>query len=226
MLFRSDGASRQLNATLATLEQIFRIISGLRQSGLYLRVSRTAQVTGGVHMTNILSHDPHYGHLPLLWAQLADGAQPENLPQQRLRVNQSLAAAYSSYAGLVLRHALQPWLHGKSEGSWAGRTLRLRQQGMEWLLSCDSNDSASEETLLSLVPFLNHQQVAVDLPENRYIAWPCVGHLQQALPDKEGWIRLSPLDMYCVERFGLLIDKILSRELLRNFARPVIRIPR
>ena len=222
----TDGASRQLNATLATLEQIFRIISGLRQSGLYLRVSRTAQVTGGVHMTNILSHDPHYGHLPLLWAQLADGAQPENLPQQRLRVNQSLAAAYSSYAGLVLRHALQPWLHGKSEGSWAGRTLRLRQQGMEWLLSCDSNDSASEETLLSLVPFLNHQQVAVDLPENRYIAWPCVGHLQQALPDKEGWIRLSPLDMYCVERFGLLIDKILSRELLRNFARPVIRIPR
>lgn len=222
----TDGASRQLNATLAALEQIFRIISGLRQSGLYLRVSRTAQVTGGIHMTNILSHDPHYRHLPLLWAQLADGIQPENLPQQRLRVNQSLADAYTSYAGLVLHHALQPWLHGKSEGSWAGRTLRLRQQGMEWVLSCGSNDSASEETLLSLVPFLNHQQVAVDLPENQYIAWPAVGHSHQELSDEEGWIRLSPLDMYCVERFGLLVDRILTRELLRHFAHPVMRIPR
>ncbi|MCY9824127.1 hypothetical protein [Aeromonas media] len=222
----TSGASRQLNATLQTLEQLYRVVSGLRQSGLYMRVSRTAQVVGGIHMTNILSHDPHYRHLPLLWAQLVGRVQPENLPPQRVEVNQTLAAAYASYAGLVLRHALQPWLQGKSEGSWAGRTLCLHQQGLEWVLSCRAKDRAREETLLILVPFLSHRQVAADLPEKRFIAWPAVGQLPQPLPYEGGWIRLSPLDMYCVERFGLLVDKILSRELLQNFACPVSRIPR
>lgn len=221
----TEGASRQLNATLQTLEQLFRVVSGLRQSGLYLRVSRTAQVVDGIHMTNILSHDPHYRHLPLLWAQLTNGVQPENLPQQRVGVNQTLAAAYARYAGLVLRHALRPWLQGKSEGSWAGRTLRLHQQGLEWILT-SRKGSVAEETLLTLVPFLSHQPVAVDLPEKRFVAWPAVGQLPQSLPYEGGWIRLSPLDMYCVERFGLLVDKILSRELLQNFACPVSRIPR
>lgn len=222
----TDSASRQLNSTLDTLEKLSQVVSGLRQSGLYLRVSRTAQVINGIHMTNILSHDPHYRHLPLLWAQFVGGARSENLPQQRIEENQILAAAYASYAGLVLHHALGPWLQGKNEGSWAGRTLRLHQRGLEWVLSCRAKGGTRDEILLILVPFLNHQQVVVDLPTNRFIAWPAVGQSLQPLPYEEGWIRLSPLDMYCVERFGLLVDKILSRELMQNFARPVSRIPR
>ncbi|MEI7349432.1 hypothetical protein [Pectobacterium parmentieri] len=221
----TNGASRQLNATLQTLEYLYQIISGLRQSGLYLRVNRTAQVARDIHMTNILIHDPHYHHLSILWTKLADGTRLENLPQQCVEANQTLATAYANYAGLVLRHALHPWLQGKSEGIWAGRILRLKQQGLEWVLSCRAKSSSVDENLLVLVPFLNYQQVTADLPEKYFIAWPAVGQSFNPLPYEENWIRLSPSDMYCVERFGLLIDKILSRELLKNFSLPVSRIP-
>ncbi|MEM8160829.1 hypothetical protein Q4R47_21145, partial [Morganella morganii] len=67
----TSKVSELLSETLGTLQRLHRTISGLQQSGLYLLVSRQAQVTGALHLTNILSHDPHYRHLAILWDLLA-----------------------------------------------------------------------------------------------------------------------------------------------------------
>lgn len=67
----TSNASKLLGETLEKLERLYQTIAGLQQSGLYLLVSRQAQVTGVLHMTNILGHDQHYRHLAILWDQLA-----------------------------------------------------------------------------------------------------------------------------------------------------------
>lgn len=131
----TSKASELLSKTLETLQRLHKTISGLQQSGLYMLVSRQVQVTGSLHLTNILSHDPHYRHLAILWSLLEKTTQSSRTtPEERLRQNQYLAHAYSRYAGLVLRHALYSYLHGRDEGMWAGRVIRLQQDGLEWRL--------------------------------------------------------------------------------------------
>jgi hypothetical protein len=226
----TSKASELLGETLGTLERLHRIISGLQQSGLYLLVSRQAQVSGSLHLTNILSHDPHYRHLAILW-ELLDKTKVSTkaTPEERFKRNQYLAHAYSRYAGLVLRHALRPYLHGQDEGIWAGRTLRLQHSGLEWsLVSVASGRSPTDEILLSVVPWLSSAPVPEELQkisEERFIAWPAIGHESHQSAYQGHWIALSPSDMYCVERFGQLIDRVLYRKVLQAYGRPLSKIP-
>lgn len=226
----TSKASELLGETLGTLERLHRTISGLQQSGLYMLVSRQAQVSGSLHLTNILSHDAHYRHLAILW-DLLDKAAVNNktTPEERFRKNQYLAQAYSRYAGLVLRHALRPYLHGHDEGEWAGRTIRLQQSGLEWrLVSVDSGEHAADEIVLTVVPWLNSSPVPEELqqlPADRFIAWPAIGQELQQSAYQGQWIALSPSDMYCVERFGQLVDRALYRMVLLSYGRPLTKMP-
>jgi hypothetical protein len=77
-----------------------------------------------------------------------------------------------------------------------------------------------------MVPWLTCATPSVQtLPANRFIAWPAVG---QELPE-DGfagqWIPLSPSDMYCEERFGLLVDRTLQRLLLDKYCQPLEKVP-
>lgn len=226
----TSKASELLGETLGTLKRLHRIISGLQQSGLYMLVSRQAQVSGSLHLTNILSHDAHYRHLAILW-DLLDKTAVDNktTPEERFRKNQYLAQAYSRYAGLVLRHALHPYLHGHDEGMWAGRTIRLQQSGLEWrLVSVDSGEHAADEIVLTVVPWLNSSPVQDELqqlPADRFIAWPAIGQELQQSAYQGHWIALSPSDMYCVERFGQLVDRALYRMVLLSYGRPLTKMP-
>lgn len=226
----TSRASELLGETLGTLERLHRTISGLQQSGLYMLVSRQAQVSGSLHLTNILSHDAHYRHLAILW-DLLDKAIVSNktTPEERFRKNQYLAQAYSRYAGLVLRHALHPYLHGHDEGIWAGRTIRLQQSGLEWqLVSVDSGEHAVDEIVLTVVPWLSSAPALEELqqlPDDRFIAWPAIGQELQQSAYQGHWIALSPSDMYCVERFGQLVDRALYRMVLLSYGRPITKIP-
>lgn len=84
---------------MGTLEYLHRVISELQQSGVYLLVSRQAQVVGALHLTNILSHDPHYRHLALLWDLLEQTTvATRSSPEELFSHNQYLADAYSRYA--------------------------------------------------------------------------------------------------------------------------------
>lgn len=226
----TSRVSELLSETLGTLQRLHRTISGLRQNGLYLLVSRQAQVTGALHLTNILCHDPHYRHLAILWDLLAKTtAANRATPEERFRQNQYLANAYSRYAGLVLRHALRPYLHGQDEGAWAGRHIRLQQIGLEWqLVSVASSEPAVEDVLLTIVPWLTEVPWSEDLhqlPVERFIAWPAIGQESQQSAYQGRWITLSPSDMYCVERFGQLVDQALYRMVLLSYSRPLTKIP-
>ncbi|GFM49996.1 hypothetical protein PSCICE_12630 [Pseudomonas cichorii] len=225
---QTSSASKLLSETHATLERLHRTISGLQQGGLYLLVSRQAQITGALHLTNILSHDQHYRHLANLWDLLAKTAQADRAtPAERLRQNQYFAAAYSNYAGLVMRHALFPYLNGKDEGEWAGRRISLQQAGLEWqLVSASLEGAAPDEVLLTIVPwFSDAPQSEVNLQsENRFIVWPAIGREIGAIAYLGQWIPLSPSDMYCIERFGLLVDQALCRMALHSYGQPLSKI--
>lgn len=226
----TSEASSLLSKTLKTLQLLHKTISGLQQGGLYTLVSRNAQVVGALHLTNILSHDPHYRHLAILW-ELFDktNVSTKATPEERFKRNQYLAHAYSRYAGLVLRHALRPYLHGQDEGIWAGRTLRLQQRGLEWILvSVASGRPPADEVLLSVVPWLNSAPAPEELqkfPEERFIAWPVIGQESHQSAYQGHWIALSPSDMYCVERFGQLIDRVLYRKVLQAYGQPLTKMP-
>ena len=218
-------AFKILNENLHKLEILHKTICGLRQSGLYTLVDRNARVTSALHRTNILSHDPHYRHVATLWELLGKthtGATVD--AEERFKRNQNLAQAYSRYAGLVLRRALHPYLGGRDQGIWAGKTLQLRQKRLEWELLITR--ASGEEVLLTVVPWLTTDHAPeVEVPSNRYIAWPAIGHNLQGDACLGQWVPLSPSDMYCEERFGLLVDQTLQRILLESYGRLLEKIP-
>ena len=234
----TSKATEQLKETLNQLERALGIIRGLKQSGLYLLVGRSAQIGSGLHLTNILSHDQHYRHLPVLWNALkgiAGGKQAT--PEERQQHNQALNAAYSRYAGLVLRHALQPYLGSSLKTAWAEMQLELRSVGLDWqLLLTSADDSVAERVLLEVVPWMGF----VARPEGiasreveqdgrcRILAWPNLDadrlHTDEAFSDGS-WLQLSPFDLYGVERFGYLVDQLLQRELVAGYGEPLTKIP-
>jgi len=222
--------SELLSQTLQTLQRLHRMVLGLKQTGLYLSVSCQVQVTGALHLTNILCHDPHYRHVAALWDLLNKTVLSHKAsPAEQLEHNQYLVAAYSRYAGLVLRHALLPYLDGNNEGVWAGRAIRLQQSGLEWQLVClATGEHAGEEVLLTVVPWfssLPRPEALQPCPENRFIAWPGNDQAPDQASYHQGWILLSPSDMYCVERFGQLVDQVLYQKALLFYGRPLTKIP-
>ncbi|WP_138441369.1 hypothetical protein [Marinobacter alexandrii] len=234
----TSKASEQLTKTLEQLENALGIVRGLKQRGLYLLVSRAAQIGDGLHLTNILSHDQHYRHLPILWNELRNviGGK-RTTPDERRELNEGLNRAYSRYAGLVLRHALTPYLGNEFSSNWAGLNLKLKQVGLDWqLLLSPSDSNRAERVLLEIVPWmgLSDRPEDVQADQNderlsaRILAWPNLSddRLYSGEDAIDGvWVQLSPFDLYGVERFGRLVDQLLQRELVSGYGRPIIKVP-
>lgn len=242
-----------LENTLQTLKEMLKSITSLRQSGLYLMIPRHAQVGATLHRTNILNHDAHYRHLAILWDQLNRLQQTSQLtPAQRFTQQRTLAAHYSRYAGLVAQHALAGnpqirWTASRSpeqtsgtavaefDYAWAGQTLRLQQHGFDWRLSLVTPEQQNAlkdgpQVLLELIPWFGFSptpDVTAPMPDNRIILWPSIDGIsnEQAEAQQPGWYALSPMDLYCIERIGWLIDKTLNKHLTRQYAKPIEKIP-
>jgi len=63
---------------------------------------------------------------------------------------------------------------------------------------------------------------------HRVLAWPNLDvDAQTSLRSATdgSWVQLSPFDLYCVERFGYLIDRLLQRELVKGYGHPQEKIP-
>ena len=234
----TSKASEQLTETLDHLEKALGIIRGLKQSGLYLLVSRSAQVGNGLHLTNILSHDQHYRHLAILWNELKNTVGGKRAtPEERNEQNLILNRAYSRYAGLVLHHALFPYIGNKLSSKWAGFDIELRQVGLDWQLLLSSPDSGSDErVLLEVIPWMGLSNRLQDLSCKRQetvrpvrmLAWPNLG--EEPLGSDEAatdgsWIQLSPFDLYGVERFGLMVDQLLQKELVFGYGSALTKVP-
>jgi hypothetical protein len=211
--------------TLATLSSQLKSVRGLKQSGLYLLVPRALRVGASLHRTNILTHDQHYRHLALLWEELQHARQfAHRTPAEVLAANQLLEQNYSQYLGLVLRHALQRFGFDQGESVlWAGHSLTTRRSGLDWQLIAD------DELILELVPWACLHALPDDVahtPRHRVVCWPGVelGEcLEAALTGSA--LRLSPMDLYVVERLGALLDEALSRLLLERYAVPIQPLP-
>lgn len=223
----TSEASHLLGETLRQLKVASKAIAGLKQTGLYPLVPRSAQANGGLHLTNILSHDAHYRHVAVLWEELRKvEGRAGKTPQERHQQNRHLASAYSRYAGLMLGHALAPYLDGKDEAQWAGRTLSLRSSGLEWeLVSALPGEGA--KVVLTVVPWFSFTERPGDAPgqPQRIIAWPALEQVSNEAALEAGWIALSPFDLYGVERFGHLVDAILWQPLLQAYGTPITKVP-
>ena len=72
--FQTDVTDKQLNngkETQRTIEKQLHQIRSLKQRGLYRLIPMAGFVPTQVHRTNVLSHDSHYRHLPILWDSLS-----------------------------------------------------------------------------------------------------------------------------------------------------------
>ncbi|ENM5790757.1 hypothetical protein V4V45_002624 [Vibrio mimicus] len=233
MTFDEDSTgktSELLSSTLDTLQHLLKKIRNLKLSGLYLLVNRGKQISGTLYRTNILSHDPHYRHLAFLWENLEKTVLRSKMsPDEQFKDNQFLSYAYSQYIGLVLKHALSPYLNGRSEGEWAGRKLKLQQCGFEWrIVRVKDGISRSNDTLLTVVPWFSHVPLAENcqhLSKNHVIAWPNIGNQNHQDMNADKFITITPSDMYCVERLGLIVDRVLHKDILMSYGTPIVKVP-
>ena len=230
----TDKASQVLDETLATLIKLKGAVAALKQGPLYQKVDRRAQVGHSIHMTNILSHDSHYRHIAVLWNELAKiDNHKAKTPDELYRRNCYLAKAYSTYAGLVLKHALKPYITDKLTGEWGGLNFRLQQQGLEWQLIVTDNLKNQTKVLLTAIPWLtlseSSDQEVQELRQmkdlKRVIFWPDSVIKNKDICDINAAIPITPLDLYCVERVGSLIDRVILSELLNTYAEKIPKIP-
>lgn len=226
----TSQASELLTGTIDKLQYLSQSVRSLKQSGLYLRISRNTQLRGALHRTNILIHDPHYRHLAILWEQLEIAmSSTKASPEEQLGHSQELSDAYSRYVGLVLKHALHPYLHGEKEGEWAGRKLRLQQSGLEWqLVHVGVGCSGDNEILLTIVPWFSHVSLDKGFErnnKNQIIVWPNAGGTAHQGVYEKDLVTISPSDMYCVERLGLIVDRALYKQVLTAYRKPIVKVP-
>lgn len=230
----TSEASGQITVTLELLERVLTTVSGLRQHGLYLSVTHPIQLPSNLMLTNILSHDQHYRHLPKLWNELSRTywGEQKKTPEELAEHVRAQHQDYSIYTGLVLRHALKPYLSGNGY-EWAGHRLMLKQDGMNWSLYIVDQKGNSKSQLLEIVPWLGFVPIPAAIPvsnkdEKRIIAWPNLTEDDEKTVQyayKGAWIELSPFDLYSVERFGYLIDQLLQKELVSGYAKPISKVP-
>jgi transposase-like protein len=232
----TSQAKDKLEKTLVALRSMHRSIRQLKQAGLYLLVTSNTNIGHSLHRTNILSHDKHYRHVAILW----DGLNALNLksqltPAEQFTHQSHLAECYSQYTGLLLQQALQPYIDTQQRNvfheqslsfDWAGKRLFLKQKGLDWLLTYPL--SGSNVTVLRIIPWLGFTEVPQDitLEENNIIVWPALDQQSdaQAMHDINT-IAASPMDLYCVERIGWLIDQRLSTLCTENYGKVIDKIP-
>lgn len=225
--YQPQATASQLKATMATRDAVARQLKnlqGLRQTGLYLHIARERQVGHLLHRTNILTHDPHYRHVSSLWDALRQTVQAAHQsPAERLRTNQQREADYSTYVGLVLRHALRRYgLAQQDRTTWAGHVLSLQRDGLNWAVYVDG------AVKLGLVPWAypNALPADLDVPAGWRVCWPGIelnDTLDQAMTGAA--LRLSPMDIYVVEHMGHLVDQVLTEALLNDYAMPLQPLP-
>lgn len=220
--FDPEQTDIQLKASKKTrkiLEKALRDIQGLKQQGLYPLIPRAVQISGQVHRTNILGHDPHYRHLPPLWEESQREIQAAaTKPEDVFAKERELHDAYSDYVGLVMKHALQRYgIDNETLRFQCGsQKVTLMQQGDEWHLTCTNGST------LQLVPWVHYFSLPelTSLPTHRVICWAGLDERKQfqRYTPLSGTVPISPLDLYVVERMGCVLDEWLIQQQLNDYA--------
>jgi len=224
--YQDDDTGEKLEIgkdALSKLEPLLRTIKGLKQHGLYTSIPVASSVPDQLHRTNILNHDPHYRHLPVLWEKLKNDIDDRQLtPEEKLAQNNQLQDAYSEYVGLVIRRALERYrFHTKNEGTtfeWAGRSYSIKHRAYDWIIE-DSTERALR--LIPIAWFGTAIEDAELLDSGSILCWPGTDNSKTSSQQ----IPISPLDLYVVEKMGKLIDEWLLRPLIESYGQRLGPVP-
>lgn len=224
--YQDDNTGMQLEAgrlALAELESQLRAVRILKQRGLYTLVPAAAVVPAQLHRTNILNHDPHYRHLPLLWEKLRNDREDRQLtPEERLVRHQQLQIAFGRYVGLVLMRALERYDICNHEDNpsfhWAGRTFSVKHDAHDWIVV---DSQGNQLRLVPIAWFGTSIEDGDKLDSDRVVCWP--GAVSSITSTQH--LPISPLDLYVVEKMGKLIDEWLLRQLLKVYGQKLGPLP-
>jgi hypothetical protein len=230
--YQDDKTGIQLKAgkeTLAELQKQWRRIRSLKQytQGLYSRVPANAAVPTEIHRTDIFNHDLHYRHLPPLWEMLQINQKDQQLTrEERLAQHQKLQSSYSDYIGLVLKRALERDRYecsieeGQLSFSGAGKQFIVQRDHLDWTIS-DTRDGSLYLRLIPVAWFGDTLEDEEPLDQDRVICWPG----NKASHTSSQYLRISPMDLYVVEKMGRLIDEWLLRPLVKGYGRRLGPLP-
>lgn len=225
---RGDADEMGLSRASMALDEVWallRHVRELKQGNLYASISRAAQVPDIVQRTNLLMHHQHYRHLPRLWDSIMAGhAMREPTAAEIARQRLCLQTDYSQYVGVVLARALHK--HGVTVGTGMqqGSDAGVEATGLDWILKHRSGQ------VLRIVPVASWssdlRDACASLPSGTLICSPeateSTASASLSLPST---CATSPLDLYVVERIGLVIDEWFAQCSARVYGRAVAKVP-
>jgi len=223
---QSDKMGKQLNASKVTeceLGRQLQAIRGIKQRGLYRLVPASAIVPAQVYRTNILNHDAHYRHLPILWESLLNEDEDSKLdPDERLSRQKRSLDSYTDYVGLVIRRALQQYefsVDGGSFFSWSGKKFTLKKEGCDWEILASNGKEK-----LRFTPIVWFGKTTKNFDEIDISTILCLPKIDFN-GNNQNQLSVTPLDLYVVERVGVKIDEWLWRGLIKSLMTPLGPLP-
>lgn len=223
--FQTDVTDKQLNngkETQRTIEKQLHQIRSLKQRGLYRLIPTAGFVPTQVHRTNVLSHDSHYRHLPILWDSLSNKNDENRVsPDERFKRQKLISKNYSIYVGLVIRRSLEKFIlfdNNKTKFMWSGRKFIIRNKGYDWVISEDRNKD--DLRFIPIAWFGTDQINSIEIDQYTLV---CTPRACSSMSDRH--LQVTPLDLYVVERIGAKIDQWLWMRLIKNIGIPLGPLP-
>ena len=221
-------------SSMETISTLAKRISVLRQSDLYGRIPRNAEVPEQLRETNILQHDQHYRHLRELWFLYQQrAAEMRATPAEVYNRNEKLFENYALYVGMLVHRVLSEirllQLEEKKHPThftFAGNQGKMVRQNDEWLLTYSG-------ARLLIVPALypTPEGTDVSLPADRLRVY-CYsrGAAQEPVsPGRPGGplgpIIVNPLEFCGLERIRVLIEYFLWKPLFTGYGEPLRTLP-
>lgn len=161
---RDANLGRQTaECTLRRLESLLYRVLGLMDSRLYQRISRRAQASGELRMTNLLSNDDHYRGVARLWHDWSRLVASHALsPRELYSRHQNLHRGFDAWCMLVIvRACSQLELCPAEDREWEseirpGSVVRLdKDLRIEWEQAGTITLVEEDRTLIRFVPLVH-----------------------------------------------------------------------
>lgn len=221
-------------SSMETISSLAKRISVLRQSDLYGRIPRNAEVPEQLRETNILQHDQHYRHLRELWFLYQQrAAEMRATPAEVYDRSQKLFENYVLYVGMLMRRVLSEILllqldSGKQHVnfSFAGNHGKMVRQNDEWLLTYSG---ARLIIVPALYPLPDGTDVGLPADRRRIYCHSSSAAQKSVSQERTGSppspIIVNPLEFYGLERIRVQIETFLWKPLFAQYGAPLQKLP-
>ena len=206
-----DDAVTNSDNTLKTIESMLKLVRTFQQTKLYRALINNLHVPLSINMTNVLSHDPNYRHVAIVWhlwlatQQKATKIEPNSIYNR----NKLLANTYTTYCYDLIKRALKELGH-------TGMNLEVNHHLSEIVLDYQGRK-------LFFVPFFLSERindnVEIDENNNRIII-----SLDDSIRS-HSCICASPTYFYSLESISELLAKYFAQNVFSKIIKRVDKIP-